>query len=97
MEGRRLEVKETGIVDSYKMAGEAPLLLDVSNVGRDGHIVWKLLKVAEREQREGISHHFACSRHSQQMEACTPYSQHCPCLAPHRCRASQDVRAQVKP
>lgn len=32
-ESRRLEVEGTGIGDSYKVAGEAPLLLDVSDVG----------------------------------------------------------------
>lgn len=52
MKGQRLEVKEQGLL-TYKVAGEAPLLLDVSDVGRDCHVVWKLLEVAVGGQREG--------------------------------------------
>lgn len=42
---QRAEGEAPGV--PYEVAGEAPLLLDVRDVGRDGHVIGKLLEVAE--------------------------------------------------
>lgn len=90
LEVQRSEAKVRGV--SYKIAGEAPLLLDVGDVGRDGDVVGKLFKVAEGGGRERKPGYHLTGALGKRVQACTKGAAGIPWSTPLRCQARTRAR-----